>query len=328
MTSKKTSKATIAERQDLFGNLSPEDQEKVRRAMEKTLAASLDDAPTDEPGPIDYKAQAAAYKAKIKAQAPAQRMERFQQLHLVEHKAIMPNLAAKTGLFAPVKPGRRKFIRDYEAVPVWGLPGVEVAYKHEQLNQLDLNIYLLLVSFARRRGENKAAFTRREALKALRMNDSGFSYKVFDKYIDRLGSTRVEVAVMGQNERGQDRRYVLRDALAPRDYHESREGLYVVELSTALEGFFAVDDWSLVSLPQRLELGQNQWALTVHAFLSANKAPVWFTWDQIHHLWGQGYENLSMLRRDFRRRVLKPLYEIGFLKRTEEKKGTAIGLWW
>ena len=295
---------------------SPE-QEQGRLFVERVVAA-----------PLDYAAKADEHREKAKASAPTRRMERFEQLHLVEGKSVVPNLAAKTGLFAPVKPGRRKFIRDYEAVHVWGLPGVEVAYKHEQLNQLDLNVFLLLVSFARRRGESHAAFTRAEALRALRMNDSGFSYRVFDKFIDRLGSTRVQIAVAGQDEKGTAKRFVLRDALAPRDYHESRDGLYVVELSAALKGFIAVDDWSLVSLPQRLELGQNQWALAVHAFLSANRPPAWFTWDQIHQLWGQGYSDLSMLRRDFRRRVLKPLVDIGFIKRTEEKRGTAIGLWW
>lgn len=292
-------------------------QEQGRLVVERSIAA-----------PLDYAAKAEEYREKAKESGPGRRMERFEQLQLVETKSVMPNLAAKTGLFAPVKPGRRKFIREYEAVTVWGLPGVEVAYKHEQLNQLDLNVFLLLVSFARRRGETHAAFTRREALHALHMGDSGFSYRVFDKFIDRLGSTRVQISVPGQDDKGKERRYVLRDALAPRDYHESREGLYVVELSAALRGFFAVDDWSIVSLPQRLELGQNQWALAVHAFLTSNRPPAWFTWDQIHALWGQGYSDLSMLRRDFRRRVLKPLHGIGFLKRVEEKRGTAIGLWW
>lgn len=313
MTSKKETKQIIAKWQDLLDSLSPDDQKKVRQVMEKSLADPLEAVQTSEIS-TDYKAKAEAYRVKVKAQAPVKRMERFQQLHLVENKTVIPNLAAKTGLFAPVQKGRRKFFRDFVSVPVWGLPDVEVSYKHEQLNQLDLNVYLLLVSFARRRGENYAAFTKREAL---RLNDSGKNYREFDKFIDRLGSTRVRIIVTGQN-----RRYVLRDALAPRDYHESWEGLYVVELSTALEGFFAVDDWSLISLPQRLELGQNQWALTVHAFLSANKAPVWFSWEQIHNLWGQGYGNLSMLRRDFRRRVLKPPYEIGFLKRVRPNKGT------
>lgn len=295
----------------------PSEQNPERDALEQAVAA-----------PLDYAAKAAAYRERAKASAPGRREERFEQLRLVEGKSVMPNLAAKTGLFAPVKPGRRKFVREYEPVPVWGLKDVEVAYKHEQLNQLDLNVFLLLVSFARRRGESRAAFTRREALRALRMNDSGFSYKVFDKYIDRLGSTRVQISVSGQDGQGKGRRYVLRDALAPRDYHESRDGLYVVELSAALQGFFAVDDWSIVSLPQRLELGQNQWALAVHAFLMANRPPAWFTWEQIHQLWGSGYSDLSMLRRDFRRRVVKPLHDIGFLKRVEEKRGSAIGMWW
>lgn len=308
------------EQPTLFDGLSGEDQEKARQTLEQTLAA-----PLAEP---DYAAKAAEYRQRGKEQAPSKRMARFEQLHLVEGKTVMPNLAAKTGLFAPVKPGRRKFIREYEPVHVWGLPGVEVAYKHEQLNQLDLNVFLLLVSFARRRGESYAAFTRREALKSLNMNDSGFSYKVFDKYIDRLGSTRVQISVAASINNKQDKRYVFREALAPRDYHEAKDGLYVVELSKALQGFFAVDDWSIVSLPTRLELGQNQWALAVHAFITANRPPAWFTWDQIHLLWGQGYSDLSMLRRDFRRRVLKPLKDIGFLKKVDETKATAIGLWW
>lgn len=334
MTSEEEAKRIVAERQDLYGDLSPENREKVIKAMAATLAQRLDEVTQPEPAPTDYKAQAKAHKAKLKAQAPAKRMERFQQLHLVEHKTIMPNLAAKSGLFAPVQKGRRKFVRDFEPVSVWGLPGVEVAYQGEQLNQLDLNVYLLLVSFARRRGEDYAAFTKREALKALRMNDSGFSYKVLDSFINRLGATRVQIAVNGLDESGKERRYQRRSALAPSDSQEIHKGLYVVEISKAMEAFFAVDDWTLISLPQRIELGQNQWALAVHAFLVANKPPAWFTWDQIHFLWGQGYESLSMLRRDFRRRVLKPLHDVGFLRKVEEKPGNgknpsgSIGMWW
>lgn len=277
---------------------------------------------------LDYAGKAEKYKALAKEHAPAKRMERFEQLQLVESKSVLPNLAAKTGLFAPVKPGRRKRVWEFEPVTVWGLQGVEVAYQGEQLNQLDLNVYLLLVSYARRGGENYAAFTRREALHALHMNDSGFSYRVLDKFINRLGSTRVQVSVMGEDERGNPKKFQRRSALAPSDDQESREGLYVVQISKSLEAFFAVDDWSLVSLPQRLELGQNQWALAVHAFLTANRPPAWFKWEQIQSLWGAGYTDLSMLRRNFRRRVLKPLLEIGFLKRVQEKNGTAVGLWW
>ena len=331
MTNKKDPKQIIDERQGLLGGGSSEEQETVRQALAKKLAAPFHEAQSSEASPLDFKAKAAAHKAKVKALAPARRLERFQQLHLVEEKGVIPNLAAKSALFAPVQKGRRKFFREFVPVPVWGLPGVELAYQFEQLNQWDLNVYLLLGNYAKRRGENFAAFTRSEALKALHMNNSGFSYKVFDASINRLGSTRIQIGVSA-TEQG-DRRYVLRSALAPRDYHESREGLYVVELSTALQGFFAVDDWTLISLSQRLELGQNQWALAVHAFLVANKPPAWFTWDQIHFLWGQGYMDLKTLRKDFRRRVLKPLYDIGFINKVEEKTGNeknpsgSIGIW-
>lgn len=276
----------------------------------------------------DYKARAEEARAREKAMRPKHRMTRYEGLKLYERASVIPNLAAKAMLFAPVKPGRRRFVREYTPVPVWGLDDVEVSYKHEQLNQLDLNVFLMLVNFAKRRGDPyRAAFTRREALRFLRLNDSGKSYINLDSIIDRLGSTRVQVAVLGQDDHGQDRRYVMRDALAPRDYQESVSGKYVVELSKTLSGFMAVDDWSLVSIEQRLELGQNQWALAIHAFLSSSRPPAWFSWEQIHSLWGQGYAELKKLKYDFKKRVIKPLYDINFLTKVEEKD-TAIGMWW
>lgn len=275
-----------------------------------------------------FQAKSDEARARARAVRPRQRMDRYEHLTLYERASILPNLAAKAMLFAPVKPGRRKFVREYTPVPVWGLEDVEVSYKHEQLNQLDLNVFLMLVNFAKRRGDPyRAAFTRREALRFLGLNDSGKSYINLDGIIDRLGSTRVQVAVVGTDEQGQHRRCVLRDALAPRDYQESVSGKYVVELSKTLSGFMAVDDWSLVSIEQRLELGQNQWALAIHAFLSSSRPPAWFTWEQIHSLWGQGYAELKKLKYDFKKRVLKPLHDIKFLKKVEEKE-TAIGMWW
>jgi len=275
----------------------------------------------------DYKQRAIEAQARARAARPAERMERFQQLMLFEHRSVLPNLAAKAALFAPVRPGRRRRTWEYEPVPTWGLEGIEVAYKHEQLNQHDLNVYLMLINFARRRGEDVAAFTRYEALRFLRTGTSGRNYQLLDDYIDRLQTTVIRISVDGAEE-DQRRKYVLKDALVSRIRQEEHAGLYIVDISNALKGLFAIDDWCLINMEQRLELGANQWALAVHAFLSANKPPAWFSWEQIHQLWGQGYESgLKYLKRDFRKRVLSPLVEMNFITRVEEKD-TAIGIWW
>lgn len=275
----------------------------------------------------DYRQRAMEAQARARAARPAERMERFQQLMLFEHRSVLPNLAAKAALFAPVRPGRRRFVREYTLVPTWGLEGIEIAYRLEQLNQHDLNVYLMLINFAKRNGGEIAAFSRYEALRFLRAGDGGRNYKLLDDYIDRLQTTTIRISVEGVEE-GQSRKYVLKDSLVSRVRQEEHEGLYVVDISNSLKGFFAIDDWTLVNMEQRLELGANQWALAIHAFLSANKPPAWFSWEQIHQLWGQGYESgLKYLKRDFKKRVLKPLLEMDFITRVDEKEA-AIGIWW
>lgn len=252
-------------------------------------------------------------------------MERYKQLQLFEHKTVLPNLAAKAALFAPVRPGRRKKTWEWCPVPTWGLDNISVAYKLEQLNQHDLNVFLMLVSFAKRDGGDVASFTRYEALKFLRTNPDGRGYKRLDDHLDRLQTTLISIAIEGKED-GQSRKYVLKDTLVDRQRQEERQGLYIVDIGTSLQGFFGVDSWSLVNMAERLELGQNQWALAVHAFLAVNRSPVWLSWEQIAGLWGQGYESgLTQLKKDFKRRVIKVLLDMGFLKRVEERD-TAIGL--
>jgi hypothetical protein len=266
----------------------------------------------------------------------------MRQLKLYEHKSVLPNLAARSTLFAPVRRGRRPFSRDWTPVdlltingaPDPAMDGVEVSYRGEQLSQLDLNVWLMLISFDQRRGgDGVAAFSRAEALRWLRKKDGSRNYKLLDAHIARLGWTQAQILVHGQDAEGKPEAVKYRGSLVKCDYtHETRQ-LHIVELSDALKGFFAVDNWTLVNTDQRLELGSNEWAMAVHAFLSTNKAPekgLWITWETAYGLWGQGWSDQSRFRRKFRERVLKPLAQIGFLTRIDEPcRGTPrLGLWW
>jgi hypothetical protein len=291
---------------------------------------------------MDYRAMAEAARKRAAEKRPVVRMEQMRQLKLYEHRSVLPNLAARSTLFTPVKRGRRRFAKEWEQVdlltisgtPDPAMAGVEISYQYEQLSQLDLNIWLMLISFDQRRGgDGVAAFTRAEALRWLKKSDGSRNYRLLDKYLDRLGGTRVQIRVQGQDEDGKTETIHLKSSLVTCEYTHETKQLHVVELSKALKGFFAVDDWTLVNTGQRLELGSNEMALAVHTFLSANKAPakgLWITWEQAYGLWGQGWSDQKSFRKDFRRRVLKPLIQVGFLTRVDEpRRGVPrLGLWW
>lgn len=63
-----------------------------------------------------------------------------------------------------------------------------------------------------------------------------------------------------------------------------------------------------------------------HAFLSSHQGPeFWIKKDDLMLIWGGNYQNPDYFIQDFKRRVLKPLKNIGFVTNVIEKK-TALGI--
>jgi hypothetical protein len=252
------------------------------------------------------------------------RLQNFKESNskLAKNKSQLPNLAVQARIFEPVTPGRRKFFKEWHQVSVVGRDDVSVWQFGHQLNQLDFTGWLLLIKFADT--NLVSSFTRYEFLKAMKKQGSSKDYKWLRAFVDRIGVTQFVIAV-GEGE-GKER---FRGSLAPQDY-EKGENLFVVQLSKPLSAMFGFDGWSFINLDQRLALGQRQWAQAFHAWCSTNTCSTsgfWWKKEDLWRQWGPEYKNLGSFMKDFRRRVLKPLYHIDFIKKAEEKN-TAIGLWW
>jgi hypothetical protein len=251
------------------------------------------------------------------------RLENFRQANgkLSQSKTLLPNLAVQTRIFPPTKKGRRP-IFDWKYIES-NRNDIEIWQRGEQLNQLDLTGWIVIIKFA---GEDLVArFTRYEFLKAMRRHDSSRDYRWLRAFLNRIGFTQFAIYLHQEDQKWE--RYA--GALAPQDYERS-DGLHAVQLSKPLYALFGFDGWSFVNLDQRLALGQNQWAQAFHAWSSTNICPnngFWWKKEDLWREWGAEYRNLENFMRQFRRRVLKPLYDIEFVKKVEEKK-TAIGLWW
>lgn len=251
------------------------------------------------------------------------RLENFRQANgkLSQSKTLLPNLAVQTRIFPPTKKGRRP-IFDWKYIES-NRNDIEIWQRGEQLNQLDLTGWIVIIKFA---GEDLVArFTRYEFLKAMRRHDSSRDYRWLRAFLNRIGFTQFAIYLHQEDKKWE--RYT--GALAPQDY-ECSDGLHAVQLSKPLYALFGFDGWSFVNLDQRLALGQNQWAQAFHAWSSTNICPAngfWWKKEELRKEWGPEYKSIRNFMDLFRRRVLKPLYGIEYIKKVEEKK-TAIGVWW
>jgi len=252
------------------------------------------------------------------------RMKNFKEMQgrLARNKSIVPNLAVQSKIFVPTRKGRRKFFREWTNVEIIGNNNIKIITRGDQLNQLDLTGWLVLTKFLNKK-DFICTFTRYEFLKAMRKSDSSRDYQWLRSFLDRIGFTQFIISVV--NENGEELRY--RGSLAPQDFENKTKKHHVVQLSKVLYAFFGLENWSLINLDQRFALGQNQWAQAFHAYLSTHKSPFWSTKENLWKVWGSEYKNVNMFLKDFRRRVLKPLYDIRFIKKIDEKK-TALGVFY
>lgn len=242
---------------------------------------------------------------------------------LAKNKSRIPNIVVQTKIFEVTKPGRRKFYQDWVDVETTR-DGVQIQQKFAQLNQLDLTGWLLLLKYAG--NDMIAAFSNYEFLKSLKKQGSSKDYQWLTLFLDRIGTTQFAVYKHSKNP---DERERFRGPLAPISY-ERGDGLNAVQLYRPLAAFLGLDGWSYINIEERLALGKAEWAQAFHAYLSTQVCPekgFWWKKSDLYSWWGSDYKEQRVFLKMFRSRILKPLTEIGFVKRVAEKD-TALGLWW
>lgn len=252
------------------------------------------------------------------------RLETFKAYNgrLVHNKSQIPNLAVQAKIFEPVSPGRRKFYKDWVDVSVSGRDDIKVQQRYTQLNQYDLTAWLLLIRFA---GPDMIArFTRYEFLKAAKRHNSGREYSWLRDTLDRLRGTDFCITLQNKYDELKYRGHLVTQEI------EKNANLYAIQISEPLSTMFGADGWSFINLGQRLALGKSQRAMAFHAFLSTQRCPekgFWWKKDTLWQEWGPEYKTRRAFMRNFRRRVLKPLYDINFIEDAKETE-TAICIKW
>lgn len=157
-----------------------------------------------------------------------------------ELRAISNDLA-RSPLFSPIRPGRRKLRDDQLASPA----GVSIHYKGEQLDQSDCDVFMQLVHTARGKTigtEHPVAINRSELLSQIGRADGGKNYEWLGNVLTRLQQAHLRV---------ENQRYKLETNLVSKIITDKQEGTFLIVLDHDIVKMFSGNEHTLVDWDKR-----------------------------------------------------------------------------
>ena len=222
---------------------------------------------------------------------PAKTKTPNQQLSLplwAEAVRGVPNAVLRGALFSINKVRTVSETRELIAT----VEGVEIRYTGKRWNQVDLDLFEMLLHLARLQPlGNKVEFTANSLLKELGRGVSGQHHEELKDGIARLSSGSVEIKWTS----GKDAGKVIGGTFIQNYFRDDDTGRYVVILNPKMlsiyESGYALIDWN-----QRQSLGNNSLAKWLHSFYATHAQPYPYKVETIKILSGSTAGRLSKFR--------------------------------
>lgn len=201
-------------------------------------------------------------------------------------EGALPNAILRSALFAVAR--RPTFMERYN-VPT--LSGIELTYTGHRLGQVELDVYLALLSSYGRLSLGSVCHTNLYRLLALLgRGDSGEARNQLRLQLSRLNASAVDIRLEGSV------RY--EGSLVDEIYHDEEKKGLLVTLNPRLHALFGPAQWTAVKLDTRRSLGDSALAKWLHAFYSTHKNPYSYRVETLHGLCGSGNSNMSSFTQD------------------------------
>lgn len=168
-----------------------------------------------------------------------------QQMSLFPDDArAIPNYLARTPLFAPVRPGRRRR-RDSELLT--SPKGFEIRFSGEQLDQSDCDVFMQLIHELRGRSiDQPLQLNRADFLQQIgRQSDGGTTYEWLSQVFRRLNGARIHV---------ESDRYRVNMTLISKTIEDKQSGAFLVVLDPDIVKMFSGSEYTLVDWQKRKQL--------------------------------------------------------------------------
>lgn len=206
--------------------------------------------------PVEWVKQKAA---EVAAQTEHKAAESPQQMFLPgmeEFMRAMPNHIARSSLFAPVAPGRKKL---HDGTVLVSRMDAIIRFKGKQLDEAQADVWMQAMHEATKQplGEpviiNRAAF-----LKAIGRNTSGENYKWLHRTMEDLAFAMlvIEITKDGKSKLAIGKTRALH-MIEGFDYDDEAE-TYTLRIDPRWRGMYGNREFALIDWDKRLQFGQHQ----------------------------------------------------------------------
>lgn len=202
-----------------------------------------------------------------------------------------PNVMLRSALFGVVRRGRRITLKEK---PLATIGKFSLAYTGERLDQVDLDIYLQIVHYAREQTvEDWIRFPVARLLKEIGRDVGGGNYRWLHGRIVSMSATAMTI----RDGAGK----VLITGGLIRDFgYDEATGEAKCRLNEYLRGLFDGDAYTRVDWESRLTLKNNQLAKWLHAYYATHAAPLPLKVATVWKLCGSEAAELKEFRRGLR----------------------------
>lgn len=206
----------------------------------------------------------------------------------------MPNAVLRGALFTVSK--EREVLK--ELTPVASVDGIEIRYMGQRLNQVDLDLWEMLLHLQRMQPlGNRVEFTAYSMLKALGRGTSGADHEALNNGLARLIGSATEIKWVKE-------RKAFVGALVSSFYRDDDTGRYVVKFNQDMANLYG-HGHTYIDWEQRQSLGQNSLAKWLHGFYSSHASPYDYKVETLQKLCGS-----AASLREFRRLIKTALAKL------------------
>jgi hypothetical protein len=202
-----------------------------------------------------------------------------------EEVRSVPNAVLRGALFTVSK--ERAVLK--ELTPIAAVDGIEIRAKNDRLNQVDLDLWEMLLHLQRLHPlGNRVEFTAHAMLKVLGRTTGGKDHQWLDNALARLIGSVVEIKWTRE-------RKAFAGALVSSFFRDDDTGRYVVKFNQEMATLYG-QGHTYIDWEQRQALGQNNLAKWLHGFYTTHAAPFGYKVETLQKLCGSG-ANLREFRR-------------------------------
>ena len=193
---------------------------------------------------------------------------------MFENKRAIPNSFLRGALFGIVKKGKRALVENEK---IFTMSHYDIWFSGSELDQNDLEVWDTLIYLAKNKHvDNELRITLYELRKLMGYAQTQSAY---DKIIERAERLKFATVKM-KHEKYSYIGSLIDEVFVDR----AQDGKLVIKFNIKLVNMFSDNDYTLINMDIRKEIGDNQLARWLYNFYETHKDPIPFKIDFLRHL--------------------------------------------